>query len=1352
MEEDLQQPLLEVEIAPGMTVDDFYSGYQGALDLLNPNSEEEKEEEEQEEQTPTSEQIEPTELTQPVVDQPVSETGSEEPEQQETDRRARMSFEQPILGRLPGVVGDVAGGVQDFINAPFDGASDVISNHINAGLDKVGEIGGPSTDFRLARSPQYEAEWMNSWRNISGSILFEVVTAQALFSKLSKLKFLPKKKPLIDLLGRLGLDVGVAASVVATDPDAETDKNIFDLMENVPGVGWATQALQTSPEMTGDQRRVKNILADTVANSLFSVADFALTIQGARKKIRKFSEVVQRDVADVDAVAKDVNLAEDKFISDNVKRDEQLKAYGDELKKQSPNEPNIGSDPDLFDPEEQVFITSEDDAYKSLESAEQIIFKPEVASSGRLASAFPEGTLTKALAPDNVPKQKLARDLKKRFADAEENAGFFTPRSKPEMREAALEAMADALVDPKATTGFIRKFFSDKRDLVSKPGLTGQIKVRGLSDDAAAVAFKSISKLLDKYMSLDTIKAQAYLMKQYSGEVADLATGISVKESDAGLQQAQELILRRLQYLMTQKGVADWIRGTGLKSLDYIDKAAKGKIKNIELGDDITLITEEVFASAEEALKKKAAQSQVFADTLNAINKADPRYLKSFSTAFRVTDGNIAVIEKWSEFMLNSTDFIRKGFIDNNPQIPSRILTDLNSILYNTILSGASPAATAFHSNNIFIGMKFAQQMLGSTVLVADSFRRGDTGEAIKTVKKSLFAYGSVVEGFRKVAKHTAFVYREANLNPTKVPYVIRDEAAKKLDGMREIHKAMQTEFKDDVGVEATFGIMSNLSMLAEHPVLRHGTNAMLANDGGVRALEAFLEARRLAFDEIVEKGIKDHKKIKELTDKKYQSFFDKNGFIKDDVIEARASEITLQLDTNLSRLINQGVRHVPVLKNLLRFHRSAAGAIHLWTRNDALYQSGAALANRKHIFLDPFGKSKTIQEKRNYLEQFRVPFNPKSEQDIINKYNEESVRVIGAIGFGSMVGSLAFMLFVEDRLIGDGHPDPNVRRAQRKQGIKLGHIIDADGKAYDLDRLGTVGDMLRFYGNVFNGFDIMGEDEGEKRARKIMYALSAHMLEKGINTQLSDLMAAATGDPSTLNRLAARELTTPIASGFRNQLTRIMSPYVREYERDLEGYMMNNFRAVSDLPFAYDPIDGGKINPHSTSWMDRAINEIAAVKTSTAPSPIKEYLSDMEISYYPEIETILGTKSEAIDRSEINRILGVKGDLKKRLQAIKKQYPADKFKENLREARRRAEQKRGLGADFIHVSEKEFRDVHAKIRKAFRLSIDEAVFALNQEQKNKILKRARDEKQQELLVKSGVTDISELLNPNRNR
>ena len=1352
MEEDLQQPQLEIELAPGRTVDDFYDSYEEALDLLNPNSVEEEEEEEEQEQPPLAEQVEPDQVTPPVAEQPATEVEPEEPEEPDDTRLQRMPYQEPILGMLPGAVGDVAGGIQEFVNAPFAGASDVVLNHINAGLDAVQNMGGPSTDFRFKRSPLYEADWMNSWRNISGSILFEVVTAQALFAKLSKLKFLPKKKPLIDLIGKLGLDVGVAASVVATDPDAETDENIFDLLENVPAVGWATQALRTSPEMTGDERRVKNILADTVTNSLFSIADFGLTITGARRKIRKFSEQVQRDVADVDAVAKDVNLAEDKFVADNIKRDQQLKDYGEELKRQSPNEPNIGSDPDLFDPEEQVFITSDDDIYKSLESAEQIVFKPEVASQGRLASAFPENTLTKALAPDNVPKQELTRKFRKGITDAEENAGFFSPRSKPEMREAALEAMADALVDPKATTGFIRKFFSDKRDLVSKPGLTGQIKVKGLSDDAAAVAFKAMSKLLDKYMSLDTIKAQAYLMNQYSGEVADLATGIAIKESDAGLEQAQQLILRRLQYLMTQKGVADWIRGTGLQSLDYIDKAAKGKIKNIELGDDIKLITEEVFASAEEALKKKAAQSQVFADTLNAINKADPRYLKSFSTAFRVTDGNVAVIEKWSDFMLDSTDFIRKGFLDNNPSVPSRILSDLNSILYNVILSGVSPAATAFHSNNIFIGMKFAQQILGSSMLAAANLGRGDTAEAMKMVKKTMFAYGSIAEGLRKVAKHTAFVYREANLNPSKVPYVIREEAAKKLDGMREIHQAMMTEFKDDAGVEATFGIMNNLSMLAEHPVLRHGTNTMLANDGGVRALEAFLEARRLAFDEVVEKGIKDPKKIKELTDKKYQSFFDKNGFIKDDVIEARASEITLQLDTNLSRLINQGVRHVPVLKNLMRFHRSAAGAIHLWTRNDPLYQSVAAVANRKHIFIDPFGKSKTIQEKRKYLEQFRVPFNPKSEQDIINKYNEESVRVLGAIGFGATIGSLARMLFVEDRLIGDGHPDPNVRRAQRKQGIKLGHIIDADGKAHDLDRLGTVGDMLRFYANVFNGFDIMGEDEGEKRARKIMYAISAHMLEKGINTQLSDLMAAATGDPSTLNRLAARELTTPFASGLRNQLTRVMSPYVREYERDLEGYMMNNFRAVSDLPFAHDPIEGGVVNPHPASWMERAINEIAPVKTSTGPSAVKQYLSDMEISYFPEIETILGTKSEAIDRSEVNRILGEKGDLKRRLQAIMKQYPADKFKQDLRQARSRAEQKRATGADFIHVSEKEFRDVHAKIRKAFRLSIDEAVFALNQAQKQAILDRAREEKQQELLVKSGVTDITELLDPNRNR
>lgn len=179
MEEDLQQPQLEIELAPGRTVDDFYDSYEKALDLLDPNSVEEEEEEQ--EQPPSVEQVEPAQVTPPVAEQPATEVEPEEPEEPDDTRLQRMPYQEPILGMLPGAVGDVAGGIQSFVNAPFEGASDVVLNHINAGLDAVQNIGGPSTDFRFKRSPLYEKDWMNSWRNISGSILFEVVTAQAIF-------------------------------------------------------------------------------------------------------------------------------------------------------------------------------------------------------------------------------------------------------------------------------------------------------------------------------------------------------------------------------------------------------------------------------------------------------------------------------------------------------------------------------------------------------------------------------------------------------------------------------------------------------------------------------------------------------------------------------------------------------------------------------------------------------------------------------------------------------------------------------------------------------------------------------------------------------------------------------------------------------------------------------------------------------------------------------------------------------------------------------------------------------------------------------------------------------------------
>ena len=79
---------------------------------------------------------------------------------------------------------------------------------------------------------------------------------------------------------------------------------------------------------------------------------------------------------------------------------------------------------------------------------------------------------------------------------------------------------------------------------------------------------------------MDLARSQAYVGNSLSGQVSDLAEGARLMDGTSAVQNAQEQVLDRLQYLMNIKGQTSYARGRALNMLNLWNRVRKLDFKN----------------------------------------------------------------------------------------------------------------------------------------------------------------------------------------------------------------------------------------------------------------------------------------------------------------------------------------------------------------------------------------------------------------------------------------------------------------------------------------------------------------------------------------------------------------------------------------------------------------------------------------------------------------------------------------------------------------------------------------------------------------------------------------------------
>ena len=1069
---------------------------------------------------------------------------------------------------------------------------------------------------------------------------------------------------IFSIFAKFGLSAGVGAFVDSTNRIQEEDHNLQGyLKKTFPRTyQWIPNTWATQDSDSPDIKRAKNANEGVGLNLLSDIFIGTSKIVKAGLNLNKATSYIPKNENAIEYFKKvgsdelenikfSENPVEDAILRGDARQKKALDELGEYFTNKADleggfTEPKLGVH-DVFDPLETGVRTPDPDGIVGATVDAARIQGNLDTANGRLGSIITDAARKKGLETDTMAKRVLVNEVLEHIKASGKYDALVNGKvvSWKQIDEAGTK-LAEVFIDPRMDTGLLKGVLD---------GLKNEVDgIKNLNDVAYDGVFKTIKRYMDEYMNMDVHKAQAYLATSEAGQLSDIAEGARLLEDTVAIERAQEQIFDRMEYLMVEKGLASWVRGSGLNNINVWKRIRV--LNNPKKLEEYSQIIE---AQHKNKLATLIPEVKDTIDQLRILSKERPEFFKPLMYAYEMSDGNIDTMHKLNNFVRNSLGTFTKAFYDGQPEIPSIINRAIFSNIYNSMLSAFATPLRAGLGN---LGGIISEPVS----LFAGALASGD----LPTIKRGLYMYGGIGDSLQKASKHMGFIYRKAANDPYSVSYIIRDDIALKQDEGLQVLKtfADAAELNGDFGPSALYNLYENQEDLAIHPWLRVGANSMTALDGFTRAFKASAEAKARALDAITASGRElNNKTLKEASDQVYSDFFDSDGFITDKAVDYGSREIALNLDSDLVQGVNAILRKIPALRPFLMFPKTAQNMVGVFHK----YSPGSMLAGEYNkIGIRPVD-SFSVDEVTEFLRKKNIPV----DEHAMTRFREQRAIVRGRVAIG--VGSIftAGSLFTANRLRGNGHHDPQRQRTRKNQGWKPRTYKGWDGNWYSYDGMGPLSDWLSLVADVMDNFDLITSPQQEEWFNKLSFILGANLTSKTILAQLEPMNDVLAGNPAALNRWAASFGNSMLpVGGQRNEWARIFTPQLKELDMEfLQLFANRNPIAKASLPDTYDMIDGKQIGYPE--------NVFVRLWNAYSPSfkmhggdltPERQFLIDIEYDAEPSIRTNgKGIEYTPTERSEIKSIMGQQGYFKKALQNIMADAKAHNVIKNLKELRK---------------------------------------------------------------------------------
>ena len=212
-----------------------------------------------------------------------------------------------------------------------------------------------------------------------------------------------------------------------------------------------------------------------------------------------------------------------------------------------------------------------------------------------------------------------------------------------------------------------------------------QADLLGLSDDVLDPASREVTKrtvqrLVDA-MSPYKRRASAAIQTQTAGSVSDISRNIDLMSDVVDTSRLQELLMPRLRVLLKEAGISEVTEKT-MKRIQ-----AKLKAKGDFGIDDI----DDVMAELDTAVEARKAEVDEFIDNLTEMSKENPAFFRPVYNLYARTNGDVHSMHGLNKHLRNRLGLLRKSIGQGNPEIPSVVLSELNSYRTANLINGPAP-------------------------------------------------------------------------------------------------------------------------------------------------------------------------------------------------------------------------------------------------------------------------------------------------------------------------------------------------------------------------------------------------------------------------------------------------------------------------------------------------------------------------------------------------------------------------------------------------------------------------------------------------------------------------------------
>ena len=1050
------------------------------------------------------------------------------------------------------------------------------------------------------------------------------------------------------LIGRIGAEAGVGTIVTAVSDQTDEAENLATLMYDLTGVSVPWRHIDgDSPHWTF----AKNMVED----AFFNIGGGALEAYTALKSTTKHiplnevsAQYLEQKTAPLQQARED--LQDPVAAAVQVKADLRADAVNKETAERMARRA-VGEEPD-YDPfinephlpsERSVknYDTNIADFKTDVARMANNIGADEVASRAR--PAVTPGMMKLVGQGDEAREQAL-----KQFGETLDVINVDTQIGDNLITEAMKQDAINDLVNKAANMegmDFAKAVKSLREAVEPIRGNTVQI----LGADNAELGMDALDRMMD-VLDPASLKGSAVVAYQAGKDIADSAAAINLGNISNWTARQQEQIIQNIPILMQEVRSHQFIKGYTLKMLDMVKRAKADGVYNV---DWINQKNQE-FAMELKATREKALE---FTNLMYDISQENPEYFKPLYQQFLRTGGDVDTIYKLNKKMQERMGLWGKAFGLGDKQLPSILIKELGSVIYNSVLYGFAPIRAGSDA--------VLHTVIKPATILGGYASQGKFGE----MKRALYGFGGFVETYQRAMKHASDEWRFSVQHPdfagSRARADFKPGALEDYDTMELMMDAWAADkTPGNVGKLATAQVIRGLSWwnrftpdnkVGRHLGPRSGVNALSYVDGFTKSLQASFVARTKAYDEVFSQtnGAMDEDLFDSVQKRLYDSMFNKDGVMTDKAALYAAGEMNLNLDNRMVAGIEQFVNDYPIAKALFMFPRTGMNELSRTTTFNPLGPLGLAMGKaRKAIKAKSPEEIADVLRTHGYRETDRAAFET-IRAEYIGRQNMSSMIVTG-IGLSAMFGNVT----------GAGPANHAERRRWQELGgfqpysIKVGENEDGTPIWVSYKGSGIFETLLSMTADiVFNANKV--DRDADKWFEAIAGSIGLNITNKSFLSGFEPLVAAISGDKGAVNRFLSNSANSLLPySGARNILSRTIAPQLKDVENHFFAYMANKNRFIPSVgnklvnsvdiytgePINYttpilNHLNGmlpfGHVNAHMEPWRQRLLESGWDGKKTLLMNP------DTKEQYTPE------------QRQWINNYIGKKGQLGREVQQL---------------------------------------------------------------------------------------------------